>query len=491
MNENAKILVVDDEEGLRLGTKRLLELEDYQVDVAENGSQGIELGTTNEYDLAFIDLKMPDHDGIEVLKKIKELKPNTVCYIATAYASYDTAVEATRIGAYGYIPKPFTPDELLYSVEKGIAQRNLLLESERLKFEREKNLLELASEKSRLKTILNSIAGGVIVINRLSKIVYFNNAALKLADMDRFETGEPLPEHFPEDLREIALEYLKADNFIPGSKSLEVIIKPNHELVVQGIVSHVPEGENSFAGVVIVLRNITEAKKIEHIKNQFVSMVAHELKAPVSAVIGFLQLLMDEKVELPEEKRSEFMLRSTMRLKSLLNLVNDLLDISRMDVKTKQKLIEPIDLKETLNSTLDLFSIEINNKKITVEKEIESALPILNMDRNELSRVFTNLLSNAIKYNHENGKIFVEIISQNKFIEIKIKDTGIGLREEEKEKIFTEFFRAKNVFTKSITGTGLGLSIVKRIVDSYNGNIRFESEYEKGTTFIIQFPIND
>ncbi|MCO6472829.1 MAG: response regulator [Melioribacteraceae bacterium] len=491
MIDKAKILIIDDEEGLRLGTKRLLELEDYFVDAAENGSEGIKLGTTNEYDLAFIDLKMPDYDGIEVLKKIKEARPNTVCYIATAYASYDTAVEATRIGAYGYIPKPFTPDELLYSVEKGMLQRNLLLESERLKLEREKNLLELASEKSRLKTILNSIAGGVLVVNRLGKIVYFNNAALKLADSDKFETGKPLPENFPEELKEIASEYLNADIFISGAKSLEIEIKPNQELVIQGIVSHVPEGENSFAGVVIVLRNITEAKKIEHIKNQFVSMVAHELKAPVSAVIGFLQLSMDENVKLPEEKKLEFMQRSTTRLKSLLDLVNDLLDISRMEINTKQKIIEPIDLKEILNSTLELFSLDIKNKNIVVEKRIDQNLSLINMDKSEISRVFTNLISNAVKYNHDNGKIVINISNKNNFIEILIKDSGIGLREEEREKIFTEFFRAKNKFTKSISGTGLGLSIVKRIVDSYNGKIRFESEYEKGTTFIIQFPIND
>lgn len=491
MNLSTKILIVDDEEGLRLGTKRLLELENYYVDVAENGSEGIKLGTTNDYDLAFIDLKMPDYDGIEVLRKIKESKPNTVCYISTAFASYDNAVEATRIGAYGYIPKPFTPDELLYNVGKGIAHRNLLLESDRLKIEREKNLLELASEKSRLKTVLNSIAGGVIVINRLGKIVYYNNAALKLSALSKFNSGETLPDNFPTVIKDMVNEYLQADELVSHSKSIEVEIKPNQELVVQVIVSHVPEGDNSIAGVVIILRNITETKKIEHIKNQFISMVAHELKAPVSAVVGFLQLLMDEKVDIPEQKRFEFIQRSNKRLKSLLVLVNDLLDISKMDVKAKQKLIEPVDLKEVMASSLELFSLEIQNKRLTVEKEIDDEIPLLNLDKNEILRIFTNLISNAVKYNREDGKIFLNIYHKNRYVELSIKDTGVGLKEEEKNKIFTEFFRAKNKLTKSISGTGLGLSIVKRIVDSYNGNIKFESEFEKGTTFIIQFPIND
>ena len=124
-----KVLIVDDEKGLRIGTKRLLEAEGYEVDTAENGTDGIALGLENDYDLAIIDLKMPDIDGIEVLKTIKEKKPNTICYIATAFASYETAIEATKLGAASYIPKPFTPEELISHLESGYEKRLLLLET--------------------------------------------------------------------------------------------------------------------------------------------------------------------------------------------------------------------------------------------------------------------------------------------------------------------------------------------------------------------------
>ena len=140
-----KVLIVDDERGLRLGTKRLLEAEGYEVDTAENGTEGIALGTTGDYDMAIIDLKMPDIDGIEVLRNIKEKMPNTVCFIATAYASYDTAVEATKLGAASYIPKPFTPEELLNNLKEGYEKRKLILESEKLRREREERLLEIAT----------------------------------------------------------------------------------------------------------------------------------------------------------------------------------------------------------------------------------------------------------------------------------------------------------------------------------------------------------
>ena len=152
-----KILIVDDEKGLRFGTQRLLEDEGFDVDTAENGVEGIKLGTTYDYDVAVIDMKMPDIDGLDVLREIKKANPATVCFIATAYASYDTAIESTRLGALSYIPKPFTPDELLNQVQQGLKQRLLIKESEKLKKEREERLLEIANEKSRLNTIIKSI----------------------------------------------------------------------------------------------------------------------------------------------------------------------------------------------------------------------------------------------------------------------------------------------------------------------------------------------
>ena len=131
-NDNKiKVLVVDDEKSLGIGIKRLLEKEKYEVRLAFNGAEGIQSGTGEEFDLAVIDLKMPDIDGIIVLEKILEKYPNTICFIATAFASYETAIESTKKGAYGYLPKPFLPDELLYQLKKGYEKRFLLMEAEK------------------------------------------------------------------------------------------------------------------------------------------------------------------------------------------------------------------------------------------------------------------------------------------------------------------------------------------------------------------------
>lgn len=492
MSENTpKILIIDDEKGIRTGTKRLLESEGYTVNNAENGTQGIEYGTGENYDLAIIDLKMPDYDGIEVLKRIKKKYPNTICLIATAYASYDTAIESTRLGAYSYIPKPFTPDDMIHQVNKSYEQRKLLLESEKLKKEREERLLELAHEKSRLNAIINSITEGVIVVNKSAELVYFNSAVLRSLNLNELQIGEVVTKKLPEKVTDLVNKYLKSDNVIQTSYSTQIEIKPKSELVVEAICSPITHPDGSFAGVVIVIRDITELKKIELVKSQFVSMVAHELKTPISAVIGFLKIILDPNISVTYEKQQDYLSRSVVRLSGLTDLVNDLLNISRMELKTKQREIQPLDIKEIIDSTVEFLQFESKKKNVSINTNFEEPLPELKADQNEINRIITNLLSNAIKYNKDKGRVDIDVSTSKHYLEIEIADTGIGMNEEEKKQLFNEFFRAKNENTRGVSGTGLGLSIVKRIVEAYSGKVEVESEYGVGSKFTVFLPINN
>lgn len=491
MNDcKGNILIVDDEKGLRLGTKRLLEEEGYIVTAAENGTEGLQYGTTIDFDVAVIDLKMPDIDGMEVLKEIKRTHPDTVCFIATAFASYDTAIQATRIGAFGYIPKPFSPEELIYQIELGIKQRKLILDAHRLEQEREKNLLELANEKSRLNAIIKSINEGVIVINTNGDLAYYNYSAIKLLGLSSLQIGENVLSILPEQINEIVTKIFRSDKIMLKSFSTELSLNRENEIFLEAACTPIPNPDGSLAGVVIILSNITEYKRIEIIKNQFVSMVAHELKTPIAAVQGFLNIIKDETLNLPVDKKKEYLNRSTQRLKSLTDLVNDLLDISRLELKTKQKEIIDVNLCDIVNSTLQMLELEIAKRELTIDKNSEDNLPFIKADINEITRVVTNLLSNAIKYNKRNGKIFIDLNSSQNYVILKVKDTGIGMKDSERQKLFSEFYRAKNENTRGISGTGLGLSIVKRIVDSYYGIIEVDSEYGVGTTFTIKLPIN-
>lgn len=489
-NNIPHILIIDDEKGLRVGTQRLLESEGYYVETAENGTQGIKLGTGNNFDIAVIDMKMPDIDGLEVLKEIKKAKPNTICIIATAYASIETASESTRQGAYTYIPKPFTPEELLYQIERGYKQRILLLESERLKKEREEKLLELASEKSRLSTIISSIQDGVLVVNKKGDLVYYNHAAIKYLNLPKIELGEEILSRLPLEISELIKTYLKSDKINQKSYTLSIEILPQNELVIEAVLNPIQNPDGSPAGVVIVSRNITEFKKIETIKSQFVSMVAHELKTPVAAVLGYMKLILDPNIPVGYEQQMDYITRSTIRLQDMIDLVNDLLDISRMELKSKIREIEELNVPEIIESVLSNLDFEIIKKGIVIVKNYEEDIPLLNADVNEIKRIYTNLLSNAVKYNNDKGNIRIELKISGNYLITEISDTGIGMKPEECEKLFNEFYRAKNKLTRGISGTGLGLSIVKRIIDAYHGTIKVESEFEKGTKFTVSLPID-
>ena len=483
-----KVLIVDDEKGLRIGAQRLLTGEGYEVSIAENGTEGIKLGTEIEFDLAVIDLKMPDVDGLEVLQSILDKFPNTVCFIATAFASYETAIEATRLGAQSYIPKPFTPEELLSNLKDGYQRKLVNLEAQKWRKEREERLLEVAFEKTRMNTIVNSITDGVLVVNKEGLAVLYNPAVLRFLEPAKISIEDYILDKLHPEIVKLFQKFVDEEGTEKKSYTIQIEIKPNREFFIEATASPVLHPGDNVAGVVIVFKDITELKKIELIKSQFVSMVSHELKAPIAAVYGFLKLFNDDSITLTSEQRKEYENRSMVRLDGLLKMVNDLLDISRMELKAVKKEIKLVCVQEVIDSILELFQIDINQKGIEVIFDKDESTQCIKADSEEITRLFTNIISNAIKYNREHGNINIKLSSSDGYLLTEIKDTGIGLKPEEKNKLFTEFFRAKNEKTKNIGGTGLGLSIVRKIVDSYAGKIEAESTYGEGTTFRIYLP---
>ncbi len=488
-NRKPKVLIVDDEKALRAGTKRLLESEGYEVDTAENGAEGIKLGTSCDYDIALIDLKMPDIDGIQVLQKIIKAFPNTVCIIATGYASYETAIEAAKIGAFSYIPKPFSPEEIFQKLKEAFYKRQILLEAEKLKKERGERLLEVAFEKTRLNTIINSITDGLLVVNKEGQAVLYNPSALKYLQLDNIKIEEYILDKLHPEITGLINKILSTQKFEHKSYSTQIDLNREHQIFVEATSSPVPLPNGSLAGVVVVIKDITGLKKLEILKSQFVSMVSHELKAPIAAVYGYLKLFSDESIVITKEQEKNYILRSQGRLDSLLKMVNDLLDISRMEMKKVNREIKALKILPIINSVIELFQNELKGKEIFLKLNSSENIPFIYADNDEITRVITNLISNAIKYNRPGGTININLDSTASYLSIEITDTGIGMKQQEKEKLFQEFFRAKNEMTRDINGTGLGLSIVKRIIDFYAGKIEVESEFGKGTSFKINLPL--
>jgi two-component system, OmpR family, phosphate regulon sensor histidine kinase PhoR len=491
MSETIKILIVDDEKGIREGCRRILMSEGYAVDVAENGKVGLEMAQAGSYDLLLVDLMMPVMGGLELMEHVRRIDPGTIMIVVTGFATIETAVEAMKHGAYDYIPKPFAPDQLLAVVNRGLEKRRLQLQAQRLMEERDQKLLEVANEESKIHTIVNSMADGILVTNREHQLVLWNPAAVRMLNLHGqlqpgCDIGEIIPQHA---LIEIINKAFHPDSTRYTSISDEIELPQPEPRTIMVNVSAIRDEKGNELGVVSTLRDITRLKEIEQIKSQFVTMVTHELRAPLSAIEGYLSAYLSGAVGEDPKVNRQMLERAKLRSHSLLDLVNDLLSYSRLESKRVERKKELLDLSSIITSTVELLKNQGEPKEIGFRMEIPDFLPLIEADRLEMEQLFTNLISNAIKYNVKKGKVTVSAKSGGNFLEVKVADTGIGIDGESLPCIFDEFFRVSGPQTRYTTGTGLGLSIVKKIVESHFGRIDVESSLDKGTVFTVKLPI--
>lgn len=483
-----KVLVIDDEIGIRKGCQRVLGAEKHEVFTAETAEQGLEALTKHpDTDLVFVDLKMPGMGGLEFLRAAAERAPETVCVVITAYATLETAIEATKRGAYDFLTKPFTPDELIRVANKALERAHLMRERNRLQAEREMRMLELATEQSRLRTIINCMADAVLVCNSDGQLVLYNPGALRvLPHLSPSRTVQKLGEVLePPELFEMISEAAASHKRL--SREIELGTAPQSGWVLADVAPVIDEKSGRFLGDVTVLRDISQLKRVEQVKAQFVNMVAHELRAPLAAVGGYLSVMMEGLVKEPE-KQQEMLRRSNERLKALLDLVNDLLDVARMEAGTIRREISRQDLSEIIGEVLELMRPLAQQRQIELSSALPPDLPGVEADKEELVRLFNNLVSNAIKYNRDGGKVTVTGGVSGPYVTVSVADTGVGISEDGVKRLFSEFFREKRPETSYVTGTGLGLSIVKRIVDFYHGRIEAQSKLREGSTFTVWLP---
>jgi two-component system phosphate regulon sensor histidine kinase PhoR len=485
----ARLLVVDDEMGIREACKRALTSEGYGVDLAEDGNLGLQKIKETPYDLILMDLMMPGIGGLDLIKKTNEIDPEIIIVVITGYATIETAVEATKRGAYDYLPKPFTPEALTALVKRGLEKRELRLEAQRLQHEREQRLLELAGEQSRLRTIIGCMADGVLVTNLERRLVLWNAAAvkmLKLAGTD--EAGHPLERYIRNGSLIESVESILASKDATVSMVSRELPMEDPKSVLMAALAPVRDEHGELLGAVTVLRDITKLKEIEKIKSQFVSMVAHELRAPLAAIEGWLEVVISGEAHGDEKVERQWLERAKERSKSLLALVNDLLEINRMDAGKIAQKMEPVRLDEVVGKIVDFLGPEAERRKISFTIGFGSGLPAVPADLRDMEKLFTNLISNAIKYNVDHGSVTVEGSVDENYVGVHIRDSGIGIAEQDLPRIFDDFFRVQNEETRQIGGTGLGLTIAKKIVDSHFGHIEVTSRLNEGSTFSVYLP---
>ena len=358
----SRILVIDDEESMRDSCALILSKEGYVPELAEDGSVGLKKAKEIKPDLVLIDLKMPGISGMEVLDKIQEIDPHIIPVVITGYATVESAVEAMKKGAYDFLPKPFTPDQLRLIIRRGLEKRKLLLETESLK--REKRLME----------------------------------------------------------------------------------------------------EN------------------------FITLVTHQLRSPLVAIVQYFEVILAGMVGKVEDKQKELILKAKDRLEALLQLINDWLDVARLNGGEIIEKGKSFPLKNLLKKLVDFMQPYAKENDISLELKPIDGSPSVHGDEERLEQVFSNLISNAINYNRPKGSITISVKEEKEFMAIEIKDTGIGIAKEHIPLLFDQFYRVSRSESQKHKGTGLGLTIAKKIVDAHGGSIQVASELGKGSAFSVLLP---
>lgn len=231
-----------------------------------------------------------------------------------------------------------------------------------------------------------------------------------------------------------------------------------------------------------------ELKSLNKMKSDFISAVSHELRTPLTSIKGYASILMTGKLGEVVPAQKERLEKIDKHSNSLVHLINNLLDIARIESGKVQMDIKEISLKEMLDSVMDIITPQAKEKNISIRINSKIKSDKIKADQAQLERVFLNLLSNAVKFTPEKGNVTIGINEIGDCFQFSIEDTGIGIPEQDIPKIFQEFFRADNVLDQRIKGSGLGLSLVKKIVEAHKGRIWFDSELNKGTRFTFTIP---
>jgi two-component system phosphate regulon sensor histidine kinase PhoR len=492
MPDQVRVLVVDDEQIMRDGCSRILSEHGWSILTAENGGIGLAAlqKSPDDIDIILLDLMMPGMSGMEVLEKIHVINDTIPVIIITGYATVESAVEAMKKGAYDFIAKPFTPDHLRLIVKRAVERRALQKEAVFLRAERERSLRDVATEKSRVKTIINCMGDGILVCDKESCIVLANPAASRMLEIpeSRLIGNNASQSNLHPDLWKAIEESLKIHESPYTSMSQELCIGESAKIFLRAHTAPVRNDLNEIMGTVTVLQDISHLKELEKMKSEFIAMVAHELRAPIATVEQQLTVILGSMAGELNEKQEQMIARAKERTKGVLVLIKDLLDLSRIEAGTMVQYKEPLSLTDVIPRVLEMMKVDAAEKNIDIEYSSPLNTSIIQADRNSMVGILTNLISNAIKYTTAGGKVTITLGDDDGFVKVSVADTGIGIKSEDIPRIFDKFYRVKSSETRQIIGTGLGLSIVKSIVDAHMGKVVVESTEGKGTTFSISLP---
>ena len=348
---------------------------------------------------------------------------------------------------------------------------------------------KLTEEEKKMTAIVNSIAEGLILVDPNNRILYINPAAERLLDLSQDSINKDITELIHND-ELIQIEQAPSKNENANFVSEITLVHHDEKLVLRTIASPFLDENGQTLGTVYLFDDITREKEIDQMKSDFISLVSHELRTPLTSIIGFVSFILDGKAGEINDKQRNSLVRVQRQSKRLAALINDLLDISRIESGRIQMEQAPTSILDIVTQRIDEIRPQADEKSIQLDLTAPESVPQIFGDEARMGQVFTNLIGNAIKFTPNNGEVSVKVEADGNLLHVEVIDTGPGIPPEERQKIFDKFYQLSDISTRQQGGSGLGLSISKSIVEAHGGKLWIDDGNQgKGSNFQFVLPL--
>lgn len=523
MKLTTRILVADDSQPLRdFIVQAITDRGGFTATQARDGAEALEIALADPPDLILVDLQMPRMTGFQVLEALHERKADIPVILMTSHGSEAIAVEVFRKGVKNYLMKPFTADEMFAAIDSALAEVRLRRERDELT-----RHLTAANEElnRRVKEVDTLYQVGKSVTSMLSRdellerildaafyVIGAEEAALMLVDAEsgklrmerhRQRVAGEIHQSARRSAEELAAAAARKGDATASGAMLYAPLKLGDRAIgalgVSNRVTTQPFSRHDrrlllaladYAAIALENARLYEdVRQADLAKSEFVSLVAHELRTPMTSIRGYADMLVKGTVGTLTDQQQEFVRTICVNAERMRVLVSDLLDISR--IETGQLRLEPkaVQLTAALDRALESTKAQIQARSQHFTTDVPPDLPLVCADPDRLEQVLTNLISNAYKYTPEGGRIHIRAWLRDGHVHCAVSDTGIGIAKKDQLRLFTKFFRSDDEAVRRESGTGLGLCIVKNLVELQGGKIQVESQPGEGTTFTFTIPV--
>jgi len=499
-NSRCRILLVEDDKIDQAAFERLVKQQglSYDYTIAGSFAQAKSILTSDTFDVAVVDYLLGDGTAFDVL----QLTDDSPVIFATGVGDEEIAVKAMKAGAYDYIIKDAQRNYLKVLpqvVEKALAHKKtadaLKQYHNNLEALVKERTEQLEEEKELLAVTLCSMSDGVIAVDVEKRIVLFNKVAENLTKWKYHEAqGKIVDEVFrPIDQKTIKPvespidKVLSSGQMETGGDRDALITRDGRECPISATAAPIRKNDGTMVGIVMALRDVSSEREIDRMKTDFISSVTHELRTPLTAIKAYITTILRDH-DMTEQTKHEFLTVINEESDLLKNLIEALLEVSRIESGTVKFSREPVDITAVVQQVLSAVQQLADTKGIQLKVDIADNLGVLQGDEGKIQSMVMNLVGNAIKFTPENGRVTISARHAGCELVINVSDTGLGIPKEALPKIFDRFYRVHRP-GKQIKGTGLGLAIVKEIVNMHGGRIEVESELDKGSTFTVFLPL--